>query len=169
MDSKKLLLVGILVLAAGAAFVYFDPLELDLLGVKQKPAVAHVTAAPRVKPSVAVPSAPSVIAPKAPSTQSSTPAAKSTVPAAQPAPKAAATPNPEKKVEEAKPATPSTTTALSASSGDTAPIAAQPTQPPLKLSETTKQSSKPARPKNLDLRHCLDLEDNAAIAKCAGE
>ncbi len=25
------------------------------------------------------------------------------------------------------------------------------------------------RPKNLDLRHCLELESNAAIAKCAGE
>lgn len=25
------------------------------------------------------------------------------------------------------------------------------------------------RPKDLDMRHCLDLKDNAAIAKCAGE
>lgn len=28
---------------------------------------------------------------------------------------------------------------------------------------------KPPRPKNLDLRHCLELETDAAIAKCAGE
>ncbi len=28
---------------------------------------------------------------------------------------------------------------------------------------------KPPRSKNLDLRHCLDLESDAAIAKCAGE
>ncbi len=28
---------------------------------------------------------------------------------------------------------------------------------------------KTMRAKNLDLRHCLDLESNAAIAKCAGE
>lgn len=27
----------------------------------------------------------------------------------------------------------------------------------------------PARPKDLDLRHCLELKDEAAIAKCAGE
>jgi len=29
--------------------------------------------------------------------------------------------------------------------------------------------AKPLRPKNLDLRHCLDLESATAIAKCAGE
>lgn len=26
-----------------------------------------------------------------------------------------------------------------------------------------------SRPKDRDMRHCLDLKDNAAIAKCAGE
>jgi len=41
-------------------------------------------------------------------------------------------------------------------------------------SKMTKAGSKPAidkpmRPKNLDLRHCLELETDAAIAKCAGE
>jgi hypothetical protein len=48
----------------------------------------------------------------------------------------------------------------------------------MKLADETKKEAKsarkpapakPVRPKNLDLRHCLDLEDNAAIAKCAGE
>ena len=171
MDSKKLLLVGILVLAAGVAFVYFDPLELDLLGVKQKPAVARITAAPHLKSSVAVPPAPSVMVPKAPvtSTQSPTPAAKPPAPAASSAPKAVAAPVQQNKAEGATPAPPSKTTALSASAGDAAPVPDHPSQPPLRLSKTTKQASKPVRPKNLDLRHCLDLEDNAAIAKCAGE
>jgi hypothetical protein len=44
----------------------------------------------------------------------------------------------------------------------------------MKLAKTTKSSSapavdKPVRSKNLDLRHCLKLETDAAIAKCAGE
>ncbi len=45
---------------------------------------------------------------------------------------------------------------------------------PVKSSQTNKTTGKPAvakpvRPKNLDLRHCLDLKTNAEIAKCAGE
>jgi hypothetical protein len=47
-------------------------------------------------------------------------------------------------------------------------------QPPMESSKTAKAEStpvidKPVRPKNLDLRHCLKLETDAAIAKCAGE
>jgi hypothetical protein len=39
-----------------------------------------------------------------------------------------------------------------------------------KDSTTVKSAkTKPMRAKDLDLRHCLDLENNAAIAKCAGE
>lgn len=46
------------------------------------------------------------------------------------------------------------------------------------IPETQKHVAKPAKPrgksnqpraKNLDFRHCLELEDNAAIAKCAQE
>jgi hypothetical protein len=59
----------------------------------------------------------------------------------------------------------------------TPPVAAstQALQPPLKLSKTIKAaknaslSGKPPRPKNSDLRDCLKLETDAAIAKCAGE
>jgi len=52
-------------------------------------------------------------------------------------------------------------------------------QSPLKLSENiktankpskpSKTTSKPKRPKDSDLRDCLKLETDAAIAKCAGE
>ncbi len=41
-------------------------------------------------------------------------------------------------------------------------------QPAMKRSTSGKHAKGP-RPKNLDLRHCLELESNAAIAKCAGE
>lgn len=46
-------------------------------------------------------------------------------------------------------------------------------QPP-KSAKAIKTKSKPVPakpnfPKDADLRHCLDLETDAAIAKCAGE
>lgn len=47
---------------------------------------------------------------------------------------------------------------------------AQASQPGLQPSTPPKPAkAKSARSKSLDLRHCLDLETNAAIAKCAGE
>jgi len=45
----------------------------------------------------------------------------------------------------------------------TAETPSQPGQP------GSKATGKPERAKNLDLRHCLELETDAAIAKCAGE
>ncbi len=60
-----------------------------------------------------------------------------------------------------------------------APTTAAESAPPAtaqKPQGTTERSTPPkragkkkVRPKNLDLRHCLELESNAAIAKCAGE
>lgn len=47
------------------------------------------------------------------------------------------------------------------------PAAAQASQPAAKPSIPAK--AKKTRPKNLDLRHCLDLKTDAEIAKCAGE
>lgn len=47
---------------------------------------------------------------------------------------------------------------------------AQEPSPASKSSAPAKPArAKPPRSKALDLRHCLDLEANAAIAKCAGE
>jgi hypothetical protein len=165
MDGKKLVLLGILVIAAGAAFVYFDPLNLDLLGLKQntvvaKPAATPHVPAPMAKSPVIVPKAAMVpIQPKASvSAPPTAPTATST------APKAAAAP-----IEE--PAG-STAAIPSDSPQMTIPTVAetvQAPQPPMKLSKENKTASKPVRPKNQDLRYCLDLETNEAIAKCAGE
>lgn len=157
MDSKKLVLVGILVIIGAGAFVYLDPLGLDLLGLKQ----GHVVVQPAAKPGAVAPAAkPSVAAPK-----------PAVAPAQVIAPVAA-------------PPTPSSRTAAPAAT-PTAAAPVQIIQPPMKLAETSKtanatQSGKPAastkptadkpmRPKDLDMRHCLELETDAAIAKCAGE
>ncbi|WP_435627458.1 hypothetical protein [Candidatus Ferrigenium straubiae] len=48
-----------------------------------------------------------------------------------------------------------------------APAPVQEPQPEAKPSTPAKAKS--SRSKNLDLRHCLELENDAAIAKCAGE
>jgi hypothetical protein len=162
MDSKKLLLVGILLIAAGGAFVYLDPLDLDLLGLKQKPAAVPHVPTPVAKPAV-VPRA--VVATA--QTKASI-AVPSPAPAASPAPKAAVAPTQANKSEGATAAAPSQCVSPPVA---TPPVeaSAQAPQPPMKLSKTTKPASEPVRPKNQDLRYCLDLESDAAIAKCAGE
>lgn len=51
-----------------------------------------------------------------------------------------------------------------------APAATPAPQPAAKPAAPAKRIKvKKPRPKNLDLRHCLDLETDAEIAKCAGE
>jgi hypothetical protein len=181
MDSKKLMLLGILVIAAGGAFVYFDPLDLNLLGLKQKPAVVKPSAAPTPTPVAKPP----VIVPKAAVATTQTQMKASVAvpsPSLSPAPAAAtsvAVPKAEGAPIQAKaPAgTTTETSSETASPPVTPPLVAeavQETHPPMKLSKTTKTASKPAtdkpaRPKNQDLRYCLDLETDAAIAKCAGE
>lgn len=156
MNIKKLVLVGILVIIGVAAFLYFDPLGLDLLGSKKGSAVVQPVAPPRV----AVPAAqPPIAAPKAAvaPAQANAPAAPS--PTAVPvAPPHAATPVVAASVATPSVATPSVTTP------------GQALQPPLKLSKSIKiAKAKPERSKSADLRDCLKLETNAAIAKCAGE
>lgn len=50
------------------------------------------------------------------------------------------------------------------------PAPVQSPQPAAKTTAPAKPAeAKPPRSKTLDLRHCLDLENDAAIAKCAGE
>ncbi len=163
--QKTSLLVGILVIIGVGAFVYFDPMDLNLQGLKQKPAAAapkSAIAPTRTKASVAVPR-------PAPS-----PAPAATSPAA--APKVAAAPTQAKAPAAATPPAPSPTAAPAATPAAAPPVAAaaQVPQQPMKLSKVTMTASKPAidkptRAKNQDLRHCLDLETDAAIAKCAGE
>ncbi|MBI3479199.1 MAG: hypothetical protein HY016_02420 [Nitrosomonadales bacterium] len=152
--QKKLALFGILVIAGGAAFVFFDPLGLDLLGQQKKaPAVAAPKAAPR---------------PAAPAAKSNGPAKSgatavvATPPASAPAvTQAASAPaatkitevhQPQAKAEIGK-AEPGKTESVSAQPGKTA----------------SSKPRKPVKPRDVDLRDCLKLEDNAAIAKCAEE
>jgi len=181
MSMRIWILVGILIIG-GAAFVYLDPLDLDLLGLKQgspaaKPAAPQHAAAPAPKPDgnapapkpgVAAPAVPASVAPaksSAPTPAKSTAAAPAKpVPVA--APKAAVVPAQQAKA----PATPHPVAPMTKTP---ATATGQALEPPLKLSETMKtekvKSDNPPRPKNLDLRHCLELETDAAIAKCAGE
>jgi hypothetical protein len=170
MDGKKLLLVG-LVIAAGAAFVYFDPLSLDLLGLRQNTVVAKPAATPRAptpvaKPPVIVPKA--AVAPRKPKASVAVPTpAQSAVPVATSAVVA-----PKVAVAPMQPKTPVGSTTANPSASPSVPPVAKIVQvplPPMKLSKETRDASKHERPKNQDLRYCLDLETNAAIAKCAGE
>lgn len=162
MNIKKLVPVVILVvIGGGAAFVYFDPLDLDLLGWKKGSAVVRRVAPPHV----AAPAAqPPVAAPKAASApaQANAPvAAASAVPSRTAAP---VTPRPA--------ATPVVAAPVATSAVATSSVAtpAKALSSPLKLSKSIKAAqAKPERSKSADLRHCLDLETNAAIAKCAGE
>jgi hypothetical protein len=51
----------------------------------------------------------------------------------------------------------------------TAAPAEQPQSAPVHSTSTTQIHPGMPRPMNLDLRHCLDLADNLAIARCANE
>ena len=61
----------------------------------------------------------------------------------------------------AQPAAPSSAVPLASTAAPAPAREAQPAPKPAK--------AKPPHPKNLDLRHCLDLKTDAEIAKCAGE
>jgi hypothetical protein len=178
--QKTSLLVGFLAIIGAGAFVYFDPMDLDLLGLKQNP-VAAKSAAPKHIAATAqrpIPATPkSAVAPtQAKAPVAVPPPAPVNAPAAiSPAPKAAVAATHAEAPAAAARSMPSPTATPAAASPAAAPnVAVQAPQPSMKLSKETKTAGKPAavkpvRPKNLDLRHCLDLEDNAAIAKCAGE
>ncbi len=169
-QQRTWILVGVLVIIGAGALVYFDPLGLNLLG--EKPGTAVAKPAPAAKPVVAKPAAP-----KPPDTKLiGAVAAQLAAPVAASAPEAtpaAAVPTKASSPASAMPAavsetaTPSVTATLGGTS-------AQMLQHPMRSAATIKTDSNPAadkpiRPKNLDLRHCLELDSNAAIAKCAGE
>lgn len=179
--QKTSLLAIILVIIGGGAFVYFDPLDLDLLGLKQKPAVAHPAVPTHAAAPAAQPPATALKAPVAPTQAKAAVAVPSPKPLPAPAatspataPKAAVAPTQAKAPAAATPSPTSAPVAVAPAVTPPEAAAAQAPQPPLKLSKVIETASKPAidkptKPKNLDLRHCLDLETNAAIAKCAGE
>jgi hypothetical protein len=144
-QQKKGIIAGILVvIVAGGAFVYFDPLELNLLGLKAPPAAAKKSAVPpRTAASVAHPPA---AVPKAAS-----------APVAVSAPVQVTAPAASSPVE-----APAKVLQPPVQSDKTIQVAE-------KTDQASQATSKPERAKDLDLRHCLELGTNAEIAKCAGE
>lgn len=147
LERKQWILVGILVIVGGgAAFVFFDPLGLDLLGGKQV-AVVKPVAAPRV----AAPAARSAVV--ATNAASAPVIAPVSAPSAVPSRIIAPVSSPAAASSVAKP-----------------PVATPALQLPLKSSQSIKSSDlRPTRSKSADLRDCLKLETDPAIAKCAGE
>ncbi len=163
MDRTKLLLAGILVIAAAGAFVYLDPMDLGLLGSKKSSVVAKPAAAPHAPMPVAKPP---VIVPKAAVAPAQT---KASVAVSPPTPAPAAT----SPVAAPKAAVATMQATMPAASAPPVAVATQVPQPAMKpapVKVTGKPAiDKPMRPKDQDLRHCLELETDAAIAKCAGE
>ena len=186
--QKAAILAGILVVGGAAAFVYFDPLELDLLGMNPPKGVAKPAAKPKTntaaqaKPAVqmsnaAKPPAPPASTAPAVGTQLARPAAPPvpvTKPMAAPnaenpvaTPAQAATAQP---VPTAKPAVPAPAAAQPAPV-PAQPALAAPSEPaPVEAAKATTVSNRQTSsypPPSVDLRHCLDLTDNEAIVKCA--
>jgi hypothetical protein len=169
--DRKVLLLGLLVLIGAGAFVYLDPMDLDLLGLKQQQVVAQPAVTPRH--------------PAAPKTAVAQTQKKAALPAAAPAAEPAVAKAKPVQVTEQPAAAPKVAAAPAAAEPPPAPAAeapdvsaetaAKPAQPmPVAAvappaMKPAKAESKPPRPKNLDLRHCLDLKTDAEIAKCAGE
>lgn len=147
-SGQKLAILGVLLVGGAAAFVYLDPLDLDLLGLKPPP-VATPVAAPR-------PAAPKPATPAVPVTPA-TPAA----PATPVTPAVSATPT--------APATPAMADEAGAVPETPSPAAEQKLQFVPVLSQKPKPALKPVSPPSVDLRHCLEQTTNEAIAKCASE
>jgi hypothetical protein len=170
---KKWMLLSVLVIIGASAFVYFDPLDLNLLGQKVAPAVAMPKVPPRVtapaaKPGTAVPS----VQPPAAASKVSAAPAQASVPAAPPK----APQQPVKPVTPTPAATPvvASSVATPVQAAEPSSKSAETIRPENRASQPSQTASKSASrkskiPKDADLRHCLDLESNAAIAKCAGE
>jgi hypothetical protein len=178
---KTWILASVLVIIGGAAFVYFDPLEMDLLGLNKSSTVVQ----PVAPPHAAVPAAKQTTAPPIPAIASAQAKAPVAAPAAKPsvaAPKAAVATTQVIAPVAASSVAPSGVVAPVATPSAAMPVVAAPVttpavaapaqalQPPLKLSKSIKTAkAKPERSKTADLRDCLKLETDAAIAKCAGE
>jgi len=165
--QKTWLLLGVLAIAGGAAFVYFDPLGLDPLGLKSGDSAAKSAAAPNehTTPAAAraavVPAKASISAASAvlPATGAAvTPAAPSSAVAAI-SPAHAEVPPPVAPVHSLQHPSEFSKTASSADK----------TSEPGKTAGRPMKPTEPMKPMDSDLRYCLKLDTDAAIAKCAGE
>jgi len=152
-DRTKLLLAGILVIAAAGAFVYLDPMDLGLLGSKKSSVVAKPATAPHTPMPVAKPP---VIVPKAAVAPAQTKASVAVSPLS-PAP-AATSPVAAPKAVATKQAT------MPAASAPPVAVATQVPQPAMKPAPAS-ITSKPERPKDQDLRHCLETGDRRSDCK----
>lgn len=165
--QKTWLLLGVLAITGGAAFVYFDPLGLDPLGLKSGDSAAKSAAAPdghttpaaaktAVAPAKASISAASAVLPA--TGAAATPAAPSSaVVAISSAP--AEVPPPVASVQALQHRSKLSKTAMSANK----------VSEPGKTTGRPMQPTEPMKPMDSDLRYCLKLDTDAAIAKCAGE
>ena len=159
--QKTWQLLGVLAIAGGAAFVYFDPLGLDPLGLKSGGSAAKSAAAPNGHPTPVAPKA--AVAPAKASISAASavlPATGAAATLAAPSsavvatsPVSAEVASPAAQVQSLPPPSKSSKTAMSAK----------------KISEPGKSAGGPMKPMDSDLRYCLKLDTDAAIAKCAGE
>jgi hypothetical protein len=153
--QKTGILVGIVAIIAIGVFVYFDPLNLNLLGLKAAPAVVK----PVVKPHTAAPAAhlpaSAPIAASAPAAVAHAASSPASAPVAAPAKSLQPPMKPNESIKTA------TNTAQAGQAAGKPTIS--------KPAPGKSATSRSERPKDLDLRHCLELESDAAIAKCAGE
>lgn len=138
-SGQKLAILGVLLVGGTAAFVYLDPLDLDLLGLNPAP-VATPAAPPR-------PAAPKPATPAVPATP--------TTPAVTAKP--------------ATPAVTVISGNAGVTSETPPPEAEPKLKFVPVLSLKPEPAIKPVSPPSVDLRHCLEQTSNEAIAKCAGE
>lgn len=109
-SGQKLAILGVLLVGGGAAFVYLDPMELDLLGLNPPPVVVQ-TPTPRPPPPKMTPAPPPAMpaTPSAPVKADQPALAKVAEPPAAPAAPAVSTQPevlPENKTSNVKPLSP---------------------------------------------------------------
>lgn len=168
------ILGAVLIIGGGAGFVYFDPLDMDLLGLNP-PVVQPV---PKVQPrpaksGVPAPGTPAVGAPSVAPTGAPKSATPTTPQVTAGAPQVVGAPpvTTDHKAAALVVSDPASAHPVAQSPSPAVPAEAAPEiNPPLKMSHALKSAaSKPAYPPSVDLRHCLDQPTPQDIAKCAGE
>lgn len=186
-SKQKAVILSIVVIAiGGAAFAYFDPLDLDLLGLKSTSVSSKSTTAKPAAPGAALQAG------KPPATTSTPKAVTSSTPVPLPAGMPAGTPAPKATpapaaMHNANPVAAPATASLPVPAGMPAGMPAPKTAPaPAAMSSANsvaavlapavqpaksfkKSPSEAVYPPSVDLRHCLDQPTPQEIAKCAGE
>ena len=160
--QKTWLLLGVLAIAGGAAFLYFDPLGLDPLGLKSGDSAAKPAAAPNGHATPAA--AKTAVAPA----KASISAASAVLPAMGAAPSSAVVAISPASAEVPPPVAPVQALQQPSKPFKTAMSAGKASEPG-KTAGRPMKPKEPMKPMDSDLRYCLKLDTDAAIAKCAGE